>query len=476
MLSDAPPPSPTGCLVSKPTACKEDDVRVNSAFSRLVRLPGVWVKTVRFGPDRVVVEVALRRRRLRCPRCEFSTAARKDTRPVMSVWRHLDLGVWRLEIHCRRRRLRCPRHGVLAEGVPFARHRSGFTRDFECLIAWLAARTDKSAICRLLRVDWDTVGRIVTRVCADELDPDRLSALYDIGVDEVSWKRQHNYLTLVADHRAGKIVWGCPGAGESAADEFFADLDPDSPRAAPPTGDTTDASLSARERHAAAEPEPPVAERAGKLAAISLDMGPGYAASARWHAPQAIVCIDPYHVVQNANKALDEVRRAYWNELRQSGDPQAAKRFKDARWSLLKAPTNLTDKQALTLRRIKAAGGEVWRAYTLKEAVRGIFAPGLTPADVEILIDRLLSRLARSRLEPFIRLGKTIRKHRAGILAAVRLGINQGRTEALNNKVRLIIRRAYGFHSAQAALALVMLTCGPITLHTPHQLHAVCSP
>jgi transposase len=368
---------------------------------------------------------------------------------------------------------------VLAEGVPFARHRAHFTRDFECLVAWLAARTDKSAICRLLRVDWDTVGRIITRVCADELDRDRLSALFDIGIDEVSWKRQHNYLTLVADHRAGKIVWGCPGAGEKAADAFFAELDPDSPRAAPPPTDDAsgnDASLSARERWAAHEPRPPVAERAGQLEAVSLDMGPGYAAAARWHAPRAVICIDPYHVVQNANTALDEVRRAYWNELRQSGDQAAAKRFKDARWSLLKAPTNLTDTQALTLRRIKAAGGEVWRAYTLKEAVRGIFAAGLTPADVEILIDRLLSRLARSRLEPFIRLGKTIRKHRAGILAAVRLGINQGRTEALNNKVRLIVRRAYGFHTAEATLALVMLTCGPITLRLPHQHHALGSP
>jgi transposase len=450
-------------------------VRVTSAFSRLVRLPGVWVRKVRFRPDRVEVVVALRRRRLQCPRCEFTTRARADTRHVDSVWRHLDLGVWRLEIHCRRRRLRCPRHGVLCEGVPFARHRSGFTTDFEALVAWPAARTDKSAITRMLRIDWDTAGRIIARVCADELDPDRLSALFDVGIDEVSWKRQHNYLTLVADHRAGKIVWGAAGAGEKAADRFFAELDPDSPRAAPADEDA-DGSLSAREQHAATEPPPPVAERARQLTAVSLDMGPGYAAAARWHAPQAVLCIDPYHVVQNANKALDEVRRAYWNELRQSDDPQAAKRFKDARWSLLKAPANLTDKQAATLRRLKAAGGEVWRGYTLKEATRGIFAPGLTVEDVEILIDRLLSRLARSRLEPFIRLGKTIRKHRDGILAAVRLGINQGRTEALNNKVRLIIRRAYGFHTAHAALALVMLTCGPITLRLPHQLHAVSSP
>ncbi len=454
-------------------------MRVTTAFSRLLNLEDVWVRKVRFEPDRVVVRVALRRRRLRCPRCEFSTRARKDTRQVDSVWRHLDLGVWRLEVHCRRRRLRCPRHGVLAEGVPFARQRAGFTRDFECLVAWLAARMDKSAICRLLGVDWDTVGRIIARVCADELDPDRLSELFDIGVDEVSWKRRHNYLTLVADHRAGKIVWGAAGAGEQAADRFFAELDPSSPRAAlsAPAGDrAADSARLAWARRAADDPEPPVAQRAGQLTAISLDMGPGYAASAGWHAPQAVRCIDPFHVVQNANKALDEVRRAYWNELRACGDQRAAKRFKDARWSLLKKPDKLTDNQAATLARLRAAGGEVWRAYELKEAVRGIFAPGLTTEDVELLIDRLLSRLARSRLEPFVRLGKTIRKHRDGILAAIRLGINQGRTEALNNRVRLIVRRAYGFHTAQAALALVMLTCGPITLHLPHQPATATSP
>lgn len=94
---------------------------------------------------------------------------------------------------------------------------------------------------------------------------------------------------------------------------------------------------------------------------------------------------------------------------------------------------------------------------------------------MKVLIDRLLSRLARSRLEPFVRLGKTIRRHRDGILAAIRLGINEGGTEANNNKVRLITRRAHGFHSAEAALALVLLTCGPIILHLPHELHAPTS-
>jgi hypothetical protein len=83
-------------------------VRVTTAFSRLLRLQKVWVRKVRFEPDRVIVEVALCRRRLVCPEFGYSTAARKDMRPENSVWRHLDLGVWRLEVHCRRRRLWCP--------------------------------------------------------------------------------------------------------------------------------------------------------------------------------------------------------------------------------------------------------------------------------------------------------------------------------------------------------------------------------
>jgi transposase len=462
-------------------------VRVTTAFSRLVRLPGVWVRQVRFEPDRVIVEVALRRRRLVCPKCGFSTRARKDTRPEDSVWRHLDLGVWRLEVHCRRRRLWCPVHGARTEGVPFARPGSDFTRDFECLVAWLATKADKSTIKRMLRVDWDTVGRIVKRVCDAELDPGRLDDLYDIGVDEVSWKRQHKYLTLAVDHQRRQVVWGCEGSGQAAADEFFDQLDPpppdpDKPRVASepaimvPFGPcpTVPAGhgIPGAWLEAGLELEPALVARAGLLRAVSMDMGPGYAKSVREHAPQAIICIDPYHVVQLANKALDEVRRAYWNELRRAGDQQAAKRFKDSRWSLLKKPEKLTGEQAATLARIKAAGGEVWRAYELKEAVRGIFQAGLSLEDVEVLIGRLLSRLARSRLEPLVKLGKTIRKHRDGILAAIRLGINQGRTEALNNKVRLITRRAYGFHSAKAALALVLLTCGPITLHLPYELHA----
>jgi transposase len=413
-------------------------MRVSSAFSRLLRLEGVWVRGVRFEPDRVIVRVALRRRRLVCPECAFSTPHRHNVREAQSVWRHLDLGVWRLEIRAQLRRLSCPVHGVRTEGVPFARAGSDFTRDFERLVAYLASRTDKSTICRLVRINWRTVGRIIERVSRDELDPDRLEDLFDIGIDEVSWRKQHRYLTLVCDHQRRRVVWGTEGAGEKAADAFFDELG---------------------------------AERSEKVRAISLDMGPGYAKSARKHAPQATLCIDSYHVVALATKALDEVRRDYWNELRALGDQRAARRFKDARWALLKNPENLTEAQAATYRKLKRAGGAVWLAYTLKEALRAIFTAGLDLDDVTVLVDRFISRATRSRLHPFVRLAQTIAKHRQGILAAIRLGITQGRTEALNNKVRLITRRAYGFHSAKAALALVLLTCGPINLTLPHEFH-----
>ena len=197
-------------------------MRVTSAFSRLLDLPGVWVRSVSFEPDRVCVSVALRRRRLHCPKCSYSTRYRENKQHRDSVWRHLDLGRWRLEVHARLRRLRCPEHGVHVEGVPFARDGARFTRDFEDLVAWLATKTDKTAVCRLTRIDWQTIGRIIERVGDELLVGDRLSDLFEISIDEVAWRKGHRYLTLIGDHRRRCVVWGCEGKGQAAADQFWA--------------------------------------------------------------------------------------------------------------------------------------------------------------------------------------------------------------------------------------------------------------
>jgi transposase len=287
----------------------------------------------------------------------------------------------------------------------------------------------------------------------------------EVTVDEVSWRKQHRYLTLVVDHQRRQVVWGGEGNSSESAAGFFRELDPEH-TALRDFAEEVEEQLSLD--LLAGEPFPP-GPRAAQLQAISLDMGPGYALAAREHAPQATICVDPYHVVALGNRALDDVRRDYWNHLRSLNDPDAARRFKDARWVLLKRPENLTERQSQTYRELEHAGGEVWTAYTLKEALRAVFAPGLALAEVTDRLDQFITDAAASELTPFVRLAGTIRRHRDGILTAIRLGITNARTEALNNKVRLITRRAYGFHSAQAALALVMLCCGPITVTPPHE-------
>jgi transposase len=413
-------------------------VRGTTLLNRLLDLPGIDVSGVSLDRRRMLIKVRLRARRLACPLCPFTTRARYDTRPVPSSWQHLDFGTATVVVFAYLRRLDCPEHGVLVEAVPFARYRSGFTRDFEDVAAFLATKTDKTTIARFLRIDWDTVGRICERVVATDMDADRLDGLVTIGVDEVSWRKHHNYLTLLTDHTRGTVVWGKAGKDTATLDAFFDELG---------------------------------TERAGRIEAVSMDMGSAFNKSVRadGHAPKAVICIDPFHAVKLVTDALDTERRKAWNELRHGGNPAAAKKFKGARWALLKNPTNLSDQQAATLRKLKRRGDDVWRAYTLKEAFRAIFAGDLDIDEVAELIDRWISRASRSRLPPFVKAAKTIRKHRDGILAAIRLGINNGRAEGPNNVVRLIFRRARGFHSADAALALVMLSCGPITLHLPQE-------
>lgn len=413
-------------------------VRATTLLNKLLDLPSIAVSGVSFpaqDPNAMIIDVTVRGRKLACPHCDYRTKARYDTRPVASWWRHLDFGRYRVELRTSLCRLACPTHGVVVQAVPFARHGARFTRLFDDLTGYLATKTDKTTICRFLRLDWDTIGRICERVAGDLLDADRLDGLVEIGVDEISWRKHHKYLTLVTDHRRKKIVWGKAGRDSTTLDAFFTEL-----------GD----------------------QRTADLRTVSTDMGPAYLKSVRKHAGQVTIAIDPFHAVKLVNDALNTERRKAWNELR-AVDPAAAKKFKGARWALQKNPTDLTDEQAGTLRKLKRRGGDVWRAYTLKEAFRAVFAGDLDTHTVIELIDRWISKASRSRLPAFVKAAKTIRKHRDGILTAIRTGINNGRVEALNTQVRLIIARARGFHTAEAALALVLLTCGPITHTLPHE-------
>lgn len=413
-------------------------MRITSIFKHLLDLSGVTIDKVELRGNKVVVHVKLRKSKLKCPQCDFTTRARYDTRNVSSIWRHLDLGKRYLEIKADLKRIDCPTHGVHIQSVPFARYGSHFTNDFEDLVGWLATTMDKTALCRLTRIDWRSVGRIIERVMEANLNPKRLENLFVIGVDEVSWKKGHSYITLVSNHASSKFVWGKEGKDSATLDSFFDEL---------------------------------AKERSSDITAISMDMGPAFEKSAKKenHAINATICYDPFHVVQLVTNALEKVRRQIWRDMTKLEDKEAAKKFRGARWALLKNPEDLNDDQATTLKKLKHMGGDLWRAYKLKEALREIFKGDLNEDEVSELLDRFCSMAQRSRLEPFVKVAQTIRKRKAGILAAIRLGITNATHEGLNRRVRLIINRAYGFHSANAALGLIMLTLGPIEHVLPHE-------
>jgi transposase len=142
--------------------------------------------------------------------------------------------------------------------------------------------------------------------------------------------------------------------------------------------------------------------------------------------------------------------------------------IKHARWVLLKAPEKLTERQRPVLSEIQATNRPLYRAYMLKEQLRALYQlpdPAAAPAHLKAW----LAWASRSKLKPFIKLARTLRRYRDGILTAIRLGLTNARLEGLHNKIRLLSHRSYGFHSPQALIALIYLCCAGITITPPHK-------
>jgi transposase len=410
-------------------------MRVTTAFNRLLALTGARVIDVLFGPDGITVVVALRRRRAACSGC--GQVCRHVHDRSRRRWRHLDLAGQRCFIEYELRRVRCRDCGVRVEAVPWARPDARHTRDFETLVAFCAQQMNKTAISALLRIAWDTVGAIVQRVVADHLDADRLAGLVLIGVDEISYRRGQRYLTQVCDHATGRIVWVRPGRDAATLQAFVDQLGP---------------------------------EGRASIRAISIDMNGGYHKAIR--AQQAAdahftpeVCFDPFHVVQLAQRAVDDVRRAEWNTAGKSKTGHG-RWVKGVRWSLLKAPENQTVRQLAALHEVEHANRRLYRAFLLKEELRLLYHlddPRLAPEH----LNAWLAWASRSKLKPFVKLARTIRAYQEGILAAIRLGLSNSRLEALNSKVRLLSHRSFGFHGPQPLIALIYLCCTRLVIDPP---------
>ena len=332
-------------------------------------------------------------------------------------------------------RVYCPEHGVVVAAVPWARHGAGHTRDFDALVVWLVRRMSKQAVCQLVRVGWRTVGEIMERMVtdADAAAGDRLAGLRRIGIDEVSYRRGHRYLTVVVDHDTRRVVWVAPGRDKATLLRFFDLLGP---------------------------------QRCAQIALVSADGAEWIFSAVTERCPNVKICLDPFHVVAWAGKALDAVRSRVHDAARRAGQTALAQGVKGARYALWKDPADLTARQQAKLAWIEATNQPLYRAYLLHQQLRQVFA-GAGDQRIELL-DAWLDWAASSGLRPFVELAGRIRRwYRDDIANTLTHRLSNGLLESTNTKIRLLTRMAFGFKTPDALIAMVKLHLGGYHLPLP---------
>lgn len=401
-------------------------MRLTNLLRQLIGLEATIVVGAEFDSAGLVVDVRPSHRVPRCSGCDRKVWGSYDRR--RRRWRHLDVAGMTLHLRYDMRRVAC-RHcdGVRVESVPWAEVGSWFTRPFEDQVGYLAQRCDKSTVSDQMRIAWTTVGDIIQRVVGRYGRADALDGLTLIGVDELSYRRHHEYITVVVDHVRGEVIWARRGKNADTLKAFFDELG---------------------------------AERAAKLEAVTIDMSAAYIKAVTEASPGAKVIFDRFHVQRLAHDALDQVRRA---EMRVADTADDKRAMKGTRWALQKNPWNLSRVEHEKLSLLQRTNRPIYRAYLLKEAL----AACLDRRQLHVANQKLrewLAWAARSRLAPFIRVAGTVKKHFDGILAYVNSRLSNARVEGLNGKIRTITRRSFGFHTAESLIALIRLCCAGIHL------------
>lgn len=398
-----------------------------------------------------------------CPFCHKRCARYDSHTDLPRTWRGLDFGATLVEIEGYTHRVSCPEHGVVTAYIPWAYPGSGFTRDFDLTVGWLAVYLPRSVVSEYMRIDWATVGRCVHRTLND-IEPERsrrLDNLVNIGIDETSYKKGHKYITVIVNHDTNCVVWAAQGHGKTVLESFYKQLTKE------------------------------------QLASIKVVTGDG----AKWitecvneFTPDCERCVDPFHVVQWAMETLDEVRREVWREAyneaqklvkqnpRKAGRPKEndpettairkakakAEEIKNSAYALGKAPENLTEKQQLRLEMIANNNDRLYRAYRLKEMLR-LLLKIKDVDEAETTLKQWLWWASHSRIPAFKELYQKIKRHKEHILNAIRLGMSNARIEATNNKIKLIVRKAYGFRNIQNMLDMVYLVCSDLKVPLPNR-------
>ena len=398
-----------------------------------------------------------------CPVCHKKCPRYDSKCKTPRKWRGLDWEGVIVQVEYRTHRIVCPDHGVLVADVPWAYPGSGFTKNFDLTVGWLAVYLPRSTVAEFMRIDWETVGRCVHRTLND-IEPDRarrLDGLVNIGIDETSYKKGYKYITVVVNHDTNTVVWASKGHGKAVLEAFFRQLTEE------------------------------------QISSIRVVTGDG----AQWitdcvdkFTPGCERCVDPFHVVEWAMEALDEVRLESWRNAcedmksiakenpRKPGrpkddDPAAAalreakrkaNEIKGAAHALGKAPEHLTENQAARLELIAGTDPRLHRAYRMKEKLR-LLLKLKDAGEAESELKKWLWWASHSRIPAFKKLYEKIKRHKKHILNTIRLGMSNARVEATNNKIKLIIRKAYGFRNIENMLDMVYLVCSDLRIPLPNR-------
>ena len=323
----------------------------------------------------------------------------------------------------RMRRVKCKRCGVTVEMVPWCDGKNQLTITYRWFLATWAKRLSWSEVGSIFRTSWDSVCRAVEHAVEWGLAHRDLSQVTALGVDEIAWARGHTYLTLVYD-----------------------------------IGGATKRLLAIAEQRTESSLRCCLESLGGPVC-----LGVKYVCSDMWRPylnviaeklGQAIHVLDRFHVMQQFGKALDEVRAEESKRLVRDGYEPVLKK---SRWCFLKRPENLTAKQTVKLSELLKYNLRTVRAYLLREEFQRLWE--YTSAWwASKFLDEWTARVMRSRLEPMKKIARSIRSHRPLILNWFRARgqVSAGAVEGLNNKVKLVTRKSYGFRTAKVAkLALL---------------------
>jgi len=401
-------------------------MRMETYIRKSLGLKSHFITQIEEGEDHLIARIEhIAGRTLRCGVC--GVEVRKTSGRLRErEWRDLATRDKHLRLRYRPFRVRCPVCGVRVEKVPWAPRWSRVSSALARAVALLARRMSWKEVAQYFNLAWKVVAAVVRRAVTEGLRKRPWRPLHVIGIDEVSRKKGHEYLTLVYDLERRRLIWVGKDRTEETVNEFFRWLG---------------------------------RRKAQAIRVVCCDMWKAYLKSIRVHLPKAEILFDRFHIVQHLNRAVDEVRRDEVRRLR----GEKGIEVKNTRYILLKNPWNLSPAEKSRLSHLAKLNLGIFRGYLLKESFQK-FWDYVSEGWAERHLRHWLWWASHSRLEPFKDLADQIRRHLRGILAWTKWKISNGALEGMNNKIKLVSHRAFGFRNVDNYIANIFHCCADLPI------------